>query len=123
MSLDTTAFERSVYTVWDWMGDVGGLYGSLAIIGHYTVALMAYITGNGIIKEIIESLYRREATRGLIDLNDIGSWMKSRRPFKFKSFSCLRCSRDARYSHLSVDVEKQFDVVRFLRKQIIGKIQ
>ena len=57
MSLDSTSFERSVYTLWDWMGDVGGLYGSLTIIGHYIVALMSYITGHGIIKEIIESLY------------------------------------------------------------------
>ena len=39
MSLDSTAYERSVYTVWDWMGDVGGLYGTLAIIGHYIVTL------------------------------------------------------------------------------------
>ena len=79
------------------MGDVGGLYGSLAIIGHYTVALMSYITGHGIIKEIIESLYRREAPRGAIDVNDIGTWMKSRRLLKFNSFSFVRCSRDDRH--------------------------
>ena len=122
MSLDSTAYERSVYTVWDWMGDVGGLYGTLAIIGHYIVTLMSYVTGHGIVKEIIESLYRREAQRSSIDVNDIGTWMRNRRPLKFNSFSLLRCSKADQHSRLRNKVEKELDVVRFLRKQMIDKI-
>ena len=83
MSLDSISYERSVYTLWDWMGDVGGLYGTLTIIGHYAVALVSYITGHGIVKEIIESLYRREAPKSVADLGDIGSLIKSRRSLKF----------------------------------------
>ena len=75
MSLDSIDYERSVYTLWDWMGDVGGLFGSLTIIGHCIVSMTQYITGHGIVQEIIESIYRLEAPRSQVNVNDISAWL------------------------------------------------
>ena len=61
MNLDSTEFERSVYTVWDWMGDVGGLFGTLTILGAQIVSITSYISGNSLVRELIENLYFVEA--------------------------------------------------------------
>ena len=34
MSMDQNIIERSTYSILEWLGDVGGLYDALIIIGH-----------------------------------------------------------------------------------------
>ena len=77
MSTDTVSHERSVYTVWDWMGDVGGLFGTLSIIGAQIVSLTSYISGNSLMRELIERLYFVEASTRRYEMSaDIGTWLK-----------------------------------------------
>ena len=111
-----------MYTLWDWMGDVGGLYGSLYIIGHLVVVLIQVITGQGIIQEIIESLYQLEAPRSQMNVHEIKTWLKRRQPLRFSSWSFLKCRRDERHARLNKKVEKELDIVRFLKKQMSSQI-
>ena len=84
LSLDSTEYERSVYTVWDWMGDVGGLFGTLSIIGAQIVSLTSYISGNSLMRELIERLYFVEASTRSYEMSvDIGTWLKQRKRVKF----------------------------------------
>ena len=63
MSLDTIEYKRSVYTVWDWLGDIGGLYGTLLILGSYLVTFFKFIAGDGVILRLIEGLFLFEANK------------------------------------------------------------
>ena len=45
MSLDLHVSERTVYTILDWLGDVGGLMGMLFDTGAF---ILMFIVGNGL---------------------------------------------------------------------------
>ena len=122
MNFKSTEFERSVYTVWDWMGDVGGLFGTLSILGAKIVTIVSYISGNSLTRELIENLYFVEAPRRWMEMSDIGTWLKRRKPAKFETFNVFRCHRDDNYNRQSYELEKELDIVNFLRKQMIGKV-
>ena len=44
MSQDVTIIERSTYTMLEWLGDIGGLFDALAIIGRVLIAPVAAIS-------------------------------------------------------------------------------
>ena len=42
MNLDSKLFERDIYDYMDWLGDIGGIYSALFIIGAFFVSLLQY---------------------------------------------------------------------------------
>ena len=61
VSPDTVFHERSVYTVLDWLGDVGGLFDALKLISSVIVALCT----NGIFPSYVISklFYKQQSKR------------------------------------------------------------
>ena len=94
MSLNTIEYSRSVYTVWDLLGDVGGLYGTLFILGNYIVFFFKFIAGDGVILRLIEGLFLFEANKKYKRDKDNGNWLKYRKQANVSSWSFLRCRRD-----------------------------
>ena len=48
------SYVRSTYTILDLLGDVGGLFGSLQFFGGLIVSLIFSLTGDPILKFLIE---------------------------------------------------------------------
>ena len=46
MSLDTIVHNRTIYNVFDWLGDIGGLLGILGSIGGILFSTLTYCFGN-----------------------------------------------------------------------------
>ena len=57
MHSDTVVYERSVYTMWDWLGDIGGLFGTLHILGGYIISIISYLTGSSAARSLIGNLF------------------------------------------------------------------
>ena len=52
-SLDMLGVERSVYNVLDWLGDVGGLFDALLVIGGFILFIRHAIRGDAINKYLL----------------------------------------------------------------------
>ena len=48
--------QRSIYTVFDFLGDIGGLYGTLSVIGYGIVFAYSNLLHNGLNTYIFKSL-------------------------------------------------------------------
>ena len=71
MNLDTVAYFRSVYNIWNWLGDIGGLFGSLYFFGDLLNSLISLATGNGLTVYLIKHLYKFEAPKKWRDRGSI----------------------------------------------------
>ena len=60
MSLDRVYHARAIYSVWDFFGDVGGLFDMLRLLAQPIVALGAALFGSGLERYIISALFRKE---------------------------------------------------------------
>ena len=58
--MDMTVIEhsRSIYTYWDFLGDVGGLFGILQSLAYPLIALSSLLLNTGIDQFLIESLFK-----------------------------------------------------------------
>ena len=114
MAADTVTYERSVYTVWDMMGDIGGLYGTLHIIGSYVVSFSSFISGGGVMQQLISILYSIEAPKRKIDPRNMKTWLNRRQPAKLSSWSCFTCKRGPTHNKLEGRIAKELDIASFL---------
>ena len=46
MNNDLVYEERSIYTFWDMLGDVGGLFGSLTFLGGIYLKIIEFVLGS-----------------------------------------------------------------------------
>ena len=46
MSLDVIEHNRTIYNMFDWLGDIGGLLGILASIGGLLISMLTFIFGS-----------------------------------------------------------------------------
>ena len=60
MSSDIIYEERSIYTFWDLLGDVGGLFGSLTFLSSIYISLVEYVIGNRLNQFLIAQLFTIE---------------------------------------------------------------
>ena len=60
MHPDVIQQERSVYTVWDMFGDVGGLFDMLSYIGQWLVGLISFVAGSPLNRFIFARLFMLE---------------------------------------------------------------
>ena len=59
ITLDHDAIEekRSIYTIWDVLGDIGGLIDMLYLLGKPLIVLSNVILGSGMCRHILKSLF------------------------------------------------------------------
>ena len=58
MELNKQSIDRTVYTLLDWLGDVGGLQGIIFDIGGF---LLMFISGNGLTYLLLSSLFKEQS--------------------------------------------------------------
>ena len=59
LSPDSVMYKRSIYTFFDWLGDVGGLMDALRLIGQFLMTLYTLIIGNPLSAFLVSSLFKR----------------------------------------------------------------
>ena len=68
LSNDIEVNTRSIYTVLDWLGDVGGLVDALQYIGKLVMFFyFKFISDDPITHFLVTSLFKRENKRGSAD--------------------------------------------------------
>ena len=63
MSPDVIIEERSIYTFWDLLGDIGGLFGSLTFLGSLYMWTINLIFGSKMSQYITAELFKFERKR------------------------------------------------------------
>ena len=97
MSLDTKQYNRSVYSILNFLGDVGGLLSILLPIGSLFI-------------DLFDSLFDRTLDSHII-----------KRVFfnvKFSYFACCQKGKKRTKDIATARIEKELDVVNFIRKQM-----
>ena len=120
MSPDRNVYKRKVYTCLDWLGDVGGLFDALHIIGSFLVFIKTLVRGNLFEMFILHKLYKMD-TKDLTGDKDpepnIHS-LKTRNPFFLPKKFC-HCLRSKKEKHLlSKGLErtlKELEIDHFIR--------
>ena len=53
-----TTYHREVYTIWDFLGDIGGLNDILPVIGAFIVGFARVLTGSELKRFIFKNLFK-----------------------------------------------------------------
>jgi hypothetical protein len=101
--LDSQANSRSIYTLLNWIGDIGGFAGVILLIGKF---LYAYFSSNQLINFLFNSIFKRPAKVNLktIIAGQLISFCKNGKS------KTLRLRRKAVQR-----IEKELDIVYFIR--------
>ena len=114
MSTDQTIHSRSIYTVWDFLGDVGGLFDMVKLLIQPLVTLSSALLGTGLHRYLISALFKRERhhrpNEGMI------THILKRKPFHLQLCSWLCSQRDKRLqSKVEDEISHELDIVNFLK--------
>ena len=60
MDLDKVSHMRSIYGVWDFLGDVGGLFDMLRLLAEPIVAFLSVLFGSGLERYLLSALFKKE---------------------------------------------------------------
>ena len=122
MSPDTTLHSRSIYTVWDFLGDVGGLFDMIRLLTQPIVTLSSALLGTGLHRFLISALFKIE--RRQKPEEHFITHIRKRKPFHIQLCSWLCSQRNKRYQSKAEDIiANELDIVNFLKHQMINTIQ
>ena len=75
---DIYQHKRTIYTVWDWLGDIGGLFDMLKLLAKPMLKFYSLIFGSGLEAFLIKSLFKVQ--RKVNDKTNALNLIKKRRP-------------------------------------------
>ena len=88
MSSDVIYEERSIYTFWDLLGDVGGLFGSLTFLAGIYISIIDVLLGSKMNQFIIAKIFTIERKHAKIPSgNEPTEILRSIRKRKAAEFS------------------------------------
>ena len=90
----TVEYSRAIYTIWDLLGDIGGLLDMLEVLGAPLVSLLSFIAGSGLENYLIELLFKVQKKQA--DKTQILGFIKNRKPFRAKFCNFLLHKRNKR---------------------------
>ena len=95
MSLDKIYHTRSIYGIWDLLGDIGGLFDMLRFIAGPITALSTSLLGFGLDQYLISALFKKDKKPKRADHSaNVLTHIKSRKPPVFKLCSWLYSRRN-----------------------------
>ena len=56
--LDITERSRAIYTIWDMLGDIGGLFDMLCLLASPLIQFISLIVGSGVDNHLIQLLFK-----------------------------------------------------------------
>ena len=99
LSKDRQVNTRSIYSVLDWLGDVGGLFDALMYLGHMTMFIyFKFIGGDPIYDFLSRTLFKRESRTARHESGTLEAIdrLKSRKRLRVSTFMCCRRSKERR---------------------------
>ena len=60
MNLDKVQQTRAIYSFWDFLGDVGGLFDMLKLQANPILAVLSALFGNGLESYLVSNLFVKE---------------------------------------------------------------
>ena len=84
---------RAIYTFWDLLGDVGGLYDMLKLLGQLIITCVQLYSGSNLNQYLVSHIFKKEANRRIRSNFTLIKWIGSRKPAKFKVSYWLTCWR------------------------------
>ena len=82
--------HRSIYTIWDFFGDVGGLFDMLALLATPIFWFVTLIIGSGSDRFLIKTLFKVQ--RKMNDSHKVEDYIKRRKPLRAKRCNWI-CDR------------------------------
>ena len=122
MSLDTQEHIRSVYSILDFLGDVGGLNSILLSIGQFFMTAISFIFGSALEKMMKASIFEnKNQKRPEEDSKDQASDTKTKineQTTAIKRMLNFCCCTKRRKSHALAmkKIQKELDVVTYIRR-------
>ena len=86
LNFDSVTETRQIYTIWDFLGEVGGLMDMLKLIGQPLISLIHIIFGSGLSRLLFRSLFMVQCKNSK---NDLLLHLKHRKPLKIRICSWL----------------------------------
>ena len=131
MSLDIVNHHRSIYSILDFLGEIGGLFGILIYIGSIVASLPAFFFGDNANKYLVKSIFKQDKSRFPITKHDHTSESASKDDRKNSGDSkeigirtkptlnllCRRNLQERKATKLAANrIYKELDIVTFIRK-------
>ena len=115
IGLDIRKHTRAIYGVWDFLGDVGGLFDMLKLLAEPIIALSTALFGNGLSRFLTSSLFKIEKRHKANQ--SVFSYIKHRKHIKTKICNWL-CDRQNQKLHKQAEnrIAKELDIVNFLKQ-------
>ena len=116
-----------MYTVMDFLGDVGGLFDALKGFGFFLMTAYYLLTGDLISHYLVQSVFKFATNK--INFSNDTAYVKSlakRRSLKLNGtlFTCMRTRKKRRMMAIgSNNCAKELEVDRFIRSMKLLKVQ
>ena len=98
----TVEYTRSIYTVWDLLGDIGGLFDMMKQIASPLISFLSFILGSGLETHLIQLLFKVQKKHA--DKTSILSFIKNRKPFRSKLCNYLLHKRNKRHQENASEI-------------------
>ena len=113
--------NRSIYTVWDFFGDVGGLFDMLVILAQPIFWLGTMVMGSGLDGFLIEALFNVQ--KKFDKQHKVEDYIKRRKPLAVKRCNWIYDRQNRRLSNIAKSsIDDQLDIVNFIRHQFASHI-
>ena len=133
VDLTTQNHKRAVLTVWDVLGNVGGLYGILVLIGQGLVSAYLALVGSNLERFITARLFFFEkhgfsvlANQNTSQAEKLKSKLDQRKPAKFgfciKIGCCVKRKRVLQLRQAEERFSRELDLVRYLQQQFLSQL-
>ena len=101
MHPDIVEQNRTVYTFWDVMGDLGGLYDALKLLVGIFVSITSTLTGSSLSRFLISKIFKfdRKKKRSTVEENPL-TQIKKRKPAKFSACRWLLQRKEKNLSRM-----------------------
>ena len=112
--------KRAIYTFLDWLGDVGGLLGSLQLIGSAFMYFNNYIRGNKLEFYLLNRLYKKETEKAKDGetTQETVNRLEKRTPYSLPNVfcHCKRNRKELRLLEKGVDrAMDEFEIDSFIK--------
>lgn len=112
------------------MGDIGGLFDAMKLLGHFLISFATFVAGSGLDRFLISQLFKFEKKKNrrysTFD-NDAKKQIGRRVPAKFNACRWLLQWRQkdasSMFDQATDRLSKELDIVNFLKRLMIDGIQ
>ena len=126
VSLDTKLHNRKIYSGLDFLGEVGGLLSFLLTVGTWFISLMNVFSASFLERHVIQKVFRKLDKRSKLPSKPYQSKNGNQIDCKVKSLTKRRRSfiqnvaenLENPYKKALRRVQKELDIVNFIKKQI-----